>query len=94
VKVAAEAARRFLVARHFLAPARSLEGGPDAVMAVVRRLGSLQYDPLSPERIRVEGPLSALDFWFGMPTNAVRAVLEAYAVTGVLGLARRDGNRR
>jgi hypothetical protein len=29
-----------------------------------------------------------------MPTNAVRAVLEAYAVTGVLGLARRDGNRR
>ena len=29
-----------------------------------------------------------------VPTNAVRAVLEAYAVTGVLGLARRDGNRR
>jgi uncharacterized protein YcaQ len=29
-----------------------------------------------------------------MPTNAVRAVLEAYALTGVLGLARRDGNRR
>ena len=55
------------------------------------------------ERIGAEGPLSALDFerqrgattdWFGMPTNAVRAVLEAYAVTGVLGLARRDGNRR
>jgi uncharacterized protein len=55
------------------------------------------------ERIRAEGPLSALDFerergtttdWFGMPTNTVRAVLEAYAVTGVLGLARRDGNRR
>ena len=55
------------------------------------------------DRIRAEGPLSALDFqrergattdWFGMPTNAVRAVLEAYAVTGVLGLARRDGNRR
>jgi uncharacterized protein len=55
------------------------------------------------ERIRAEGPLSALDFerargattdWFGMPTNAVRAALEAYAVTGVLGLARRDGNRR
>lgn len=32
--------------------------------------------------------------WFGMPTNTVRAVLEAYAVAGVLGLARRDGNRR
>ena len=26
--------------------------------------------------------------------NAVRAVLEAYSLTGVLGLARRDGNRR
>jgi uncharacterized protein YcaQ len=55
------------------------------------------------ERIRAEGPLSALDFerrrgqlvdWFGAPTNVVRAVLEAYAATGVLGLARRDGNRR
>ena len=55
------------------------------------------------ERIRAEGPLSSLDFesevgptldWFGAPTNTVRAVLEAYAVTGVLGLARRDGNRR
>ncbi len=55
------------------------------------------------ERIRADGPLSALDFerkrgattdWFGMPTNAVRAVLEAYTVTGVLGLARREGNRR
>jgi uncharacterized protein YcaQ len=29
-----------------------------------------------------------------MATNVVRAVLEAYAVTGVLGLARREGNRR
>jgi uncharacterized protein YcaQ len=55
------------------------------------------------ERIRADGPLSALDFerakgeltdWFGMPTNTVRAVLEAYALTGVLGLARREGNRR
>jgi uncharacterized protein len=55
------------------------------------------------ERIRAEGALSSLDFerergpttdWFGMPANAVRAVLEAYAVTGVLGLARREGNRR
>jgi uncharacterized protein len=55
------------------------------------------------ERIRAEGPLSSLDFesergatidWFGVQTNTVRAVLEAYAVTGVLGLARRDGNRR
>ncbi len=55
------------------------------------------------ERIRADGPLSSLDFerdrgtttdWFGIPTNTVRAVLEAYTVTGVLGLARRDGNRR
>jgi uncharacterized protein len=55
------------------------------------------------ERIRAEGPRSSLDFeqekgptknWFGMPENAVRAVLEAYTVTGVIGLARRDGNRR
>jgi uncharacterized protein len=176
VKVAAEAARRFLVGRHLLAPARTLEGGPDAVLEVFRRLGSVQFDPLSVagrshdlvlharvadydpawcdllyerrevfeaynkglsfvpvsefpwfrwttwsegsqrvlaenadvaervlERIRADGPLSALDFertrgqttdWFGIPTNVVRAVLEAYAVTGVLGLVRRDGNRR
>jgi uncharacterized protein len=175
VTVPAEAARRFLVARHFLAPARSLEGGPGAVLEVFRKLGSIQFDPLAVagrshdlvlharvgdydpdwcdalyerreifeaynkglslvpssefpwfrarlgrsaqrvidenaevaervlERIRAEGPLSSLDFerergpttdWFGMPTNAVRAVLEAYAVTGVLGLARRDVNRR
>ena len=54
-------------------------------------------------RIRTHGPLSALDFerakgstkdWFGVPTNTVREVLEAYTLTGVLGLARRDGNRR
>jgi uncharacterized protein len=175
LKVTADAARRFLLARQMLAPARSLNGGPDAVLEVFRRLGSLQFDPLAIagrnhdlvlharvadydpgwcdelyerreifealnkglslvatdeypwfrgnllrhaprtlaenadvaervlERIRADGPLSALDFerergpttdWFGMPTNTVRAVLEAYAVTGVLGLARRDGNRR
>jgi uncharacterized protein YcaQ len=29
-----------------------------------------------------------------MPVSAVRAVLEAYTVTGVIGLARRDGNLR
>jgi uncharacterized protein YcaQ len=175
VKVTADAARRFLIAHHMLAPARSLEGGPDAVLEVFRRLGSIQFDPIaiagrthdlvlharvagydpawceelyerrevfeaynkglslvptsafpwfrgvlavsSPrvlaenaevakrvlERIRAEGPLSALDFerqhgrttdWFGAKTNVVRAVLEAYAVTGVLGLAQREGNRR
>jgi hypothetical protein len=174
LKASAEAARRFLVARHFLAPARSLEGGPDAVLEVFRRLGLIQFDPLAVagrnhdlvlharvsdydpacceellyarrelfeaynkslcllptrelpwirvawsvsaprilaenaevaeqvlERIRTEGPLSTLDFergpaieWWWAPTNVVRAVLEAYAVTGVLGIARREGNRR
>jgi uncharacterized protein len=175
MQISADAARRFLVRRQLLAPARSLKGRPKAVLDVFRRLGSIQFDPIavagrshdlvlharvaeydpawierlyeqrtvfeaynkglslvateeypwfrgtlsrqSPrilaenrdvaervlERIRAEGPLSALDFerergstvdWFGAPTNVVRAVLEAYAVTGVLGLARRDGNRR
>jgi uncharacterized protein YcaQ len=47
VKVAAEAARRFLVARHFLAPARSLAGGPDGVLEVIRKLGSIQFDPIA-----------------------------------------------
>jgi uncharacterized protein YcaQ len=55
------------------------------------------------ERIRAEGPLSSSDFerqsgatkdWFGLPENAVRSVLEAYTVTGVVGLARREGNLR
>jgi uncharacterized protein len=175
VEVAAGAARRFLVARQMLAPARSVDGGPDGVLEVFRRLGSIQFDPIpvagrnhdlvlharvadydpawcdllyerrrifeaynkglsfvptedfpwfrvpvsrsSPgvlaenrevaervlERIRAEGPLSVLDFerqrgpvidWFGAPMNVVRAVLEAYADTGVLGLARREGYRR
>jgi uncharacterized protein len=176
MKVAAEAARRFLVTRHLLAPARSVKGGREGVLEVFRRLGSIQFDPIAvagrshdlvlharvadyesawcdllyerreifeaynkglsfvptnefawfratvskdtPARtlaenanvaervlgaIRTQGPMSALDFerergtttdWFGMPTNAVKAVLEAYTFTGVLGLARRDGNRR
>jgi uncharacterized protein len=179
VTVTAEAARRFLVARHFLAPARSLAGGLDGALEVFRKFGSIQFDPIAVagrnhdlvlharvagyepawcdvlyerreifeatnkalsfvpasefpwfrhvmgrkgprfhaaalaenatvaervlERIRAEGPLSSLDFeretgptkdWFGMPENAVRAVLESYTVTGVIGLARRDGNRR
>jgi uncharacterized protein YcaQ len=178
VEVSADVARRFLVARHLLAPARSVEGGPEAVLDVFRRLGSIQFDPLSVagrnhdlvlharvadydpawceellyvrrelfeaynkglsllptselpwyrvswqlnaprfeqgilaenaavatqiiERIRAEGPLSTLDFergpavdWFWAPTNVARAVLEAYSVSGVLGLSRREGNRR
>jgi len=179
VEVTPESARRFLVARHFLAPARSLAGGPAGVLEVFNRLGSIQFDPIAVagrnhdlvlharvagyepawcdelyerheifeatnkalsfvptsefpwfrhaygrkgprfhaaaladnaavaervlERIRAEGPLSSRDFeretgptndWFGMPENAVRAVLEAFTVTSVIGLARRDGNLR
>jgi uncharacterized protein YcaQ len=175
MKVTAEAARRFFVARHFLAPARSLRGGSKGVLKVLGRFGGVQVDPISVagrnhdlvlharvagyepavtdrlyqrreifeaynkglslvptdefpwfrgrltrrtetvieenrdvaervlERIRAEGPVSSLDFerkqgpttdWFGMPTNSVRAVLEAYFASGVLGLARREGNRR
>ncbi|MFO1541134.1 MAG: DNA glycosylase AlkZ-like family protein [Chloroflexota bacterium] len=45
--VSAATARSFLVRRHALAPARALEGGPDAVEALVRRLGSVQIDPLA-----------------------------------------------
>jgi uncharacterized protein len=179
MKVTADAARRFLVARHFLAPARSLAGGLDGVLEVIRKLGSIQFDPIAVAgrnhdvvlharvadyepawcdvlyehreifevtnkalsfvltsefpwfrlgigrkgrqfhaailaenvtvaervlgRIRAEGALSTRDFepehgapkdWFGMPENVVRAVLEAYTVRGVIGLARRDGNLR
>ena len=53
------------------------------------------------ERLRAEGPLSSLDFerratvdWYWGPTSEVRAVLEALPEAGIVGLARRDGNRR
>ena len=53
------------------------------------------------ERIRATGPLSSTDVepraaidWYWRPTNQVRAILEALAEAGILGLARRDGNRR
>jgi uncharacterized protein len=175
VKVTADAARRFLLAHHLLAPARSVKGGRRGVLNVFRKFGSIQFDPLAiagrshdlvlharvadydpawcealykrgeifeaynkglsvviaeeypwfrgtisqraPQtladnadvakrvlaQIRADGAMSTADFarergtttdWFGVPENAVRAVLEAYMVTGVLGLARREGNRR
>jgi uncharacterized protein len=179
VDVSADTARRFLVARHFLSPARALPSKPASVLAVLRRLGSIQFDPIAVagrnhdlmlharidgyvprwcddlyarreifettnkalsfiaadefpwyrvnagrkgphfhaaalkenaavaeqvlERIRAEGPLCSADFeqesgatknWFGLPENAVRSVLEAYTVAGVIGLAHRHGNRR
>jgi uncharacterized protein len=39
-------ARRFLALRHLLAPPRSLAAEPSSVLAVIERLGSLQFDPL------------------------------------------------
>ncbi len=52
-------------------------------------------------RIRETGPMSSIDVepraaieWYWRPTNQVRALLEALGESGILGLARRDGNRR
>ncbi|MFI5300334.1 MAG: DNA glycosylase AlkZ-like family protein [Polyangiales bacterium] len=44
--VSAAHARRFLVARHHLAPARALPPTPASILAVVDRFGALQFDPL------------------------------------------------
>ncbi len=53
------------------------------------------------DRIRTNGPLSTADVepraaieWYWRPTNQVRAILEALAEAGILGIRRRDGNRR
>jgi uncharacterized protein YcaQ len=53
------------------------------------------------ERIRRDGPISTTDLdrseaiaWYWGPTGKSRAVLEALAEAGILGIARRDGNRR
>jgi uncharacterized protein YcaQ len=177
-KISLAAARRFLAIRHLLAPPRALPPSPESVLAVVDRLGSLQFDPLNVAgrnhdlvlqariagyrreltdellygrrllfeaynkslnllptselpyyritwqnytdgrggrvvgeqaalaekilaEITSEGPKCSGDFereaaieWFWGPTTAVRAVLEALYVTGRLGLARREDNRR
>jgi uncharacterized protein YcaQ len=176
--ISGEVARRYLAIHHFLAPARSLPAGPDGVLAVFDRLGSIQFDPIeiagrnhdlvllsrvadyrrdmtdrllyeerslieiynkglslvptaelpwyriawdrarlrhdggafdehAPlvekllNRIRKTGPMSAKDVapqaaidWYWRPTNQVRALLEALAEAGIVGIARRDGNRR
>jgi uncharacterized protein len=44
--ISRDVARRFLVLRHLLAPPRSLPAKPESVLAVVERLGTLQFDPL------------------------------------------------
>jgi uncharacterized protein YcaQ len=53
------------------------------------------------ELIRQRGPMSSLDFerraavdWYWGPTNEVRAALESLSEAGVVGVARREGNRR
>ena len=176
--LSAAVARRFLVIRHFLAPPRSLPVAEESVLAVVDRLGSLQFDPLEVagrnhdlvlharvrgyrrawtdhllydrrllfeaynkglsilptrelpwhrltwdrarrthegeifrdhgehvtellDRIRRDGPISMADLerseviaWYWGPTLKSRAVLEALAEAGILGIARREGNRR
>jgi uncharacterized protein YcaQ len=63
-----------------------------------------EHAPLVEElltRIRDTGPMAATDVepraaieWYWRPTNQVRAILEALAEAGALGLARRDRNRR
>lgn len=63
-----------------------------------------EHAPLVEEllaRIRDEGPLSSTDVrpraaidWYWRPTNQVRAILEALGEAGILGIARREGNRR
>jgi len=181
IRISATAARRFLVARHGLAPPRAFPREPGSVLSVIERLGLLQFDPLEvpgarnhdlvlharidgyqrswceewlygPDRrlfeiynkslnivpigelphyryswaryaerygdgvlaehadvvddvlrtLAAEGPLSTADFahhghtidWWWAPTRASRAVLEALFVSGRVGIARRDGNRR
>jgi hypothetical protein len=63
-----------------------------------------EHAPLVEElltRVREGGALSPTDIepraaidWYWRPTNQVRAILEALAEAGILGIARRDGNRR
>jgi uncharacterized protein YcaQ len=181
LSITAAHARRFLVRRHLLDPPRTLPAQPASVLAVVGRLGSVQFDPIEVpgarnhdlvlhnriagyrrewadgwlygedrrltelynkslnilpieelpfyrlawdhaleryetgilrdqadvaaailDRVTAEGPLSTDAFrhldhridWWWAETRAARAVMEALFVTGRLGIARRDGNRR
>jgi uncharacterized protein YcaQ len=58
----------------------------DAIVDAIRREG-----PLSTAAFKEHG--HAIDWWWA-PTPAARAVAEALFVTGRLGIARREGNRR
>jgi hypothetical protein len=46
IELSVDAARRFLVARHGLAPPRVLPAEPHSVLTALERLGVLQFDPL------------------------------------------------
>ena len=62
LKVTGEAARRFLVARHLLAPVHSLEGGPDAVLKVFRHSAiakCLSFHLRTPLATTLDAPESA-----------------------------------
>jgi uncharacterized protein YcaQ len=58
----------------------------DAILATIKKEG-----PLTTSAFREHN--HAVDWWWA-PTSAARAVMEALFVTGKLGIARRDGNRR
>jgi uncharacterized protein YcaQ len=58
----------------------------DAILSTIKREG-----PLSTAAFKEHG--HAIDWWWA-PTPAARAVAEALFVTGRLGIARREGNRR
>jgi uncharacterized protein YcaQ len=57
----------------------------DELLTRIRERG-----PLLPREV---GPREAID-WYWRPTNRVRAILEALAEAGILGIARREGNLR
>ncbi|HJP71769.1 MAG TPA: crosslink repair DNA glycosylase YcaQ family protein [Candidatus Limnocylindria bacterium] len=61
----------------------------DVAQAILRRLRT--DAPLSTAAFSEHG--HAVDWWWA-PTRASRAVMEALFVTGRIGIARRDGNRR
>ena len=66
-----------------------LEEQADVAQAILRRLEA--DGPLSTASFGEHG--HAVDWWWA-PTRASRAVMEALFVTGRIGIARRDGNRR
>ena len=87
LSISADHARRFLVRRHLLDPPRSLPPSPESVLAVVERLGSLQFDPLETPgarnhdlvlHARIKGYRTAwCDAWLYAPPGE-RRLFEAY----------------